>query len=92
MATPSWEAKRQARRMRSASSEKLRRRIAHAAQHAALHVVQAVEGVDDPARGMVGQGVYGEVPPLQILFYRGSRSHGVGMAPVAVKRRRCGKW
>ena len=63
---------------------KTRRRIAHAAQHAALHVVQAVEGVDDPARGMVGQGVYGEVPPLQILFYRGSRSHGVGMAPVAV--------
>ena len=71
---------------------KARRRIAHAAQHAALHVVQAVEGVDDPARGMVGQGVYGEVPPLQILFYRGSLEPRSRDGARRCKRRRCGKW
>lgn len=84
MATPSCEAKRQARRMRSASSEKARRRVSHAAQDAALHVGHAAEGIDDPARRVVSQGVYGEVAPFQIFLNGGGLGHGVRVAPIAV--------
>ncbi len=84
MATPSCEAKRQARRMRSASSGKARRRVSHAAQDAALHVGHAAEGIDDPARRVVSQGVYGEVAPFQIFLNGGGLGHGVRVAPIAV--------
>ena len=59
-------------------------RVAHTADKSRCQILPAPVEVDEPLPGVIGHGVDGKVPPLQIPLQAGGKGHPVGVPPVGI--------